>query len=209
MERSDAADAAGGAPGNKAARLLDRYELDDVAAELERGWTATGEAHRSLRELADYFNRQLLAHRLQANAQQTLKGEVETLYALLTDDDVSDGDRVRARRRLEQVGVDVDALLDEFVSYQTIRRYLTDHRDATYSPAETDQVEKAIEDLQRLRGRVEAVTEGKLETLRETDRLSLGDFRVTVDVQVYCEACGTQHRVDDLLAAGGCECRRE
>lgn len=66
------------------------------------------------------------------------EGEVETLYALLTDEDVSDDDRLRARRRLEQDGIDVDALQDEFVSYQTIQRYLQDHRGASSTSEERD-----------------------------------------------------------------------
>lgn len=201
----DPADSAGRSD-NKVARLVAQYEMDAVAAELERSWTATGAEHRSLRDLADYFNQQLLERRLAAGGQQTLKGEVETLYGLLTDDDVSDGDRIRAQRRLEQEGIDVDALLDEFVSYQTIRRYLKDHREASYTPEEVDQVEKVSQDLQQLRGRVEAVASGKFENLRETGRLSLGEFRVAVDVRVYCEDCGTQYRASELLEQGGCAC---
>lgn len=36
------------------------------------------------------------------------------------------------------------------------------------------------------------MTTGKLENLRETGQLSLGEFRVSVDVPVYCVPCVTQ-----------------
>lgn len=191
---------------NKVARLVGEYELADVAVELEEGWAATGDAHRSLRELADYFNEQLLEQRLAAAGQRALRGEVETLYSLLTDDDVSEGDRVRARRRLEQQGIDTDELLDEFVSYQTMRRYLKTYRDVTYTREESDRLETEARNVQQLQGRVEAVTENKLRSLRNSSRLSLGEFRVTTDVHVYCEDCGTRYSATELLKREGCEC---
>jgi hypothetical protein len=53
-----------------------------------------------------------------------LEGEVEHTYHLLTDDEVSSGDRRRAERRLERQGIDIDTLRSDFVSYQAIRMYL-------------------------------------------------------------------------------------
>lgn len=193
-------------PGKKVARLIDEYDLVGTAAELERAWTAQGEGHRSLRKLTQEFNERLLEHRLTENGQQPLKGEVETLYSLLTGEDVSESDRVRARRRLEQQGIDVEQLLDEFVSYQTVRRYLKHHRGVTYAREETDRLETEAQNLQQLSGRISAVTEGKLESLRDADDLSVGQFRVAVDIRVYCEGCQTQYSVDELLDYGGCAC---
>lgn len=193
-------------PKNKMDRLVKQYGLTDTADEIECAWTATGDEHRSLRELADQFNRELLECRLAEVGQQTLKGEAETLYGLLTGDDVSDGDRIRARRRLEQQGIDVRTLLDEFVSYQTVRRYLKNHRETSYTPEEVDRVEKANDDLQQLRGRVEAVATGKLEDLSKGQDLILGDFGVSVEIRIYCEDCETQYPASELLERGSCGC---
>jgi hypothetical protein len=210
MDEQDAdgpvAESSGGTPpSNKVARLVEEYELGSVAAEMERSWTATGDRHRSLRDLAGYFNQRLLERRLTASGVQPLEDQVETLYPLLRGDE-SEGDRVRARRRLERAGIDAEALLDEFVSYQTVRRYLEDHRGATYTREESDQVEAVRETLQRLRGRVQAVATGKFERLRESSRLSVGEFQLTVDIRVYCEECERQYQASALLERGGCEC---
>jgi hypothetical protein len=212
MDESDTSDPSAesgterGRPRNKIAQLVDEYELIDVAVELEEGWAATGDAHRSLRELADYFNERLLERRLAVAGQRALRGEAETLYSLLTDEDVSEGDRIRARRRLEQQGIDTDGLRKEFVSYQTMRRYLRTHRDVTYTREESDRLETDARNVQQLRGRVEAVTENNLRGLRDSSRLSLGEFRVTTEVHVYCEDCGTRYSANELLEQEGCEC---
>jgi hypothetical protein len=190
---------------SKVARLIEEYDLQGLGAEMERRWTAE-EDRSSLRELAASFNQSLLRAAMEAEGGQPLDGEVENTYRLLTDDEVGSADRTRVRRRLERDGVDVDALLDDFVTYQAVRTYLKSHRDAEYTPDETDPLEREVTNVQRLRGRVDSVTEGKLEQLRDAGDLTLGEFRTLVDVRVVCEDCNSQYDVVDLLEAGGCDC---
>lgn len=189
----------------KVAILIDEYDLQGIGTELEQLWTAD-EDRRSLRELADHFNRRLLQQALNEANIQTLDGEVENSYRLLTDEDVTDADRTRIRRRLERDGVDVDALLDDFVTYQSIRTFLQKHRGAKYAPDTKDPLEREAETIRQLRGRVVSVTEGAIDRLRNSDQLTLGEFRTLVDVQVVCEECNTQYDVDELCERGGCDC---
>jgi hypothetical protein len=208
MTESSGTDGSGRGRRSKVARLIEEYELEGLGAEMERLWT-DDEDRRSLRDLATRFNQELLARTLEEAGVQQLDGEVENTYRLLTADDVGGADRTRVRRRLEREGVDLDALLDDFVTYQAVRTYLRSHREAEYTPAETDPIERETRNLQRLRGRIDTVTEGKLEQLREDDQITLGEFRTIVDVRVICEDCGGQFDVVDLLADGGCDCARE
>jgi hypothetical protein len=199
---------AGGTPGrpSKVARLIEQHGFDEVGAELERRWTADDPDERqSLRELASYFNRRILAAALADTGVQPLDGEVSNLYRLLTGDDVSVAERTRAERQLERDGVDVDELRADFVSYQAIRTYLTSHRDAEYDRDEGESLERALESIQRLRSRTASVAESRLEQLRASDRLSLGSPRVTVEVRVLCEDCGAQFDVAEL-DDDGCDC---
>jgi hypothetical protein len=193
---------------SKVIRLIEEYDLQGIGAELEQLWTAD-EDRRSLRALADYFNRHLLEAALDSAGVQHLDGEPENTYRLLTDDDVSSADRTRVRRRLERDGLDVDELEGNFVTYQAIRTYLKDHRGAEYTPDETDPLEREKSNVQQLRGRMAAVTEGKLEQLRDSDRLELGDFRTLAEIQIVCEDCNTPFDVVELLERGGCNCRSE
>lgn len=197
-------------PQAKVARLIEAYELEGLGDELLERWTRTEDRH-SLRDLATYFNRQLLQATLDREGADPLAGETENLYRLLTDDDVTSGVRQEARDHLEQRGVDVEALEQDFVSYQAVRTYLKSYRDA--SPPETsatpDEVrsEKA-EMIQRLKNRLQKVARQALTDLKSSGHLVLGDFNIMVTVRVHCADCSTQRSVSELLSAGGCECDR-
>lgn len=192
---------------SKVNRLIETYELHGLGGELERLWTADGsEKRKSLRELATVFNRRLVESAMVDAGMQSLDGEVENIYRLLTDDRVTSADRTRTRRRLERDGVDVDALQADFVSYQAIRTYLTDYRDASYTK-NAESTKSIKETIQQLRSRITEVTESKLSRLAKRDELIPGDFRVIVDVRAVCEHCGTQTDVIALIDDGGCDCQ--
>lgn len=190
---------------SKVARIIEKYDLDGLGAELERKWTASGDERASLRQLAETFNRRVLAGALRKAGGRPLDGEVANLYRLLEAPDIGAADRTRARRRLQREGVDVDGLTDEFVSYQAVRTYLTNHRGVTYEP-EAESTAAADETIARLQTRLEAVTEDKLESARKRGAITLGEHDVTVAVHVACRDCGRQLDVGTLLADGGCDC---
>ena len=190
---------------SKVARLIKEHGLEGLGADMEARWTAE-EDRMSLRALAAYFNQEVLRTRLEAAGITMLDGELENIYRLLTDDDVSAAERTQVRRRLQRDGLDVDAVEDHFVTYQAIRTYLTEYRDAEYVRDNRDPIEREVENVERLRGRVETVTSGKLEQLRERGDLSLGSFRTVVDVKVVCEDCHSQYGILDFLDRGGCDC---
>jgi hypothetical protein len=189
----------------KVARLIDEYNLDGLGEEMARRWTAEDDRW-SLRDSADHFNQAILEAAMEAEGAQLPDGEAENTYRLLTNEDVGEADKTRARRRLEREDIEVDTLLDDFVSYQAIRTFLTKHQGAEYTPDETDPLERETKNVQKLRGHIDSVTEGKLEQLRDSDELTLGEFRTLVDVRVVCEDCNRQFDVVELLEREGCDC---
>ncbi len=197
-------------PASKVARLIEEYGFDESFGDrLETLWTADRERRKSLRDLADLFNRRLLKARMTGAGMSTLDGEVDNIYRLLMADDVSSGTRVETRTRLERNGIDVDRLERDFVSYQAIRSYLKDYRDTEYVRDERDRTESVRQSIQRLRSRLRSVTETNLTQLRDTGRLVLGDYRLFIDVDVLCEDCGAQYGITELLERGGCNCRSD
>lgn len=192
-------------PRGKVARLLGEHDLDGVGDDLVEYYTRETDRY-SLRDLTALFNRRLAEAFMSAAGMRLTQNEVEQIYRSLTADDVSSGDRTRVRRRLERAGVDVDELETSFVSYEAIRTYLR-QRGATRPDSDVDQVEKDAQHLRQLKSRTTRVTEGKLENLRSTDRISLGDFRVLTEIEVYCETCESQFSVESLLEQRGCDCR--
>ncbi|EMA41675.1 rod-determining factor RdfA [Halobiforma nitratireducens] len=195
-------------PKPKVARLIEKYDLEGVGADLEQRWTRA-ENRESLRSLADSFNERLVRTALAEVGIDTIAEDVSRVYALLAGEAGSRGERTQLERRLEREGVDVETLTDEFVSYGAVRSYLTGYRDVT-PPSSDDETggdrENVARTIEGLRQRALSVTESKLERLRETDRLEVGPHRVLADVQVLCERCGKQYDVADLLESGACDC---
>ena len=190
----------------KVGRVLVEYGFEEFGDELVRLWTDEGDERYSLRELADLFNQRLLRAAMRDAGLTPLDGEVENLHRLLTDDETSAGMRTQAETTLRRDGISPEELSRDFVSHQAIHTYLTKYRDAESPTEETDPVESAMRVHGRLQSRLKAVIENNLRTLRETGRIALGSFTVSIEVRVFCEDCGTQRGVGELLRVGGCEC---
>jgi hypothetical protein len=194
---------------SKVARLIERYDLAGIGDELEHRWTRA-ENRSSLRDLADYFNKQILRSALESEDETPIDGEVANLYRLLTDGETTSGVQQQAKNRLAGRGVDPATLEDDFVSYQSIRTYLKQYRDAAPPDDQSsteDQIQRKQATIQRIVSRLAKVTEQSLTELSNTSRITLGDFSIIVTVRVHCSDCDTQQPVTDLLTNGGCACR--
>lgn len=195
---------------SKVVSIIEKYDLHSLGDQLEDRWTNPDTENRaSLRQLARYVNLQLLERAIAPTDMQLLDGELENLHDLLTADDVSSRARTEARMQLEQSGVNVEQLLEDFVSRQAIHTYLTNYRDVTQpttEPSGDQQRLNRLESIQRLRNRLESMTETVLTKLRASGHLTLGEFSVIVSVQVHCGDCDTQLPVTTLLESGSCDC---
>lgn len=195
-------------PRSKVARLTEKYDLGPAMGDrMEADWTGASGERSSLRDLADRVNRLVLRTALQDAGESALDGEVANTYRLLADDDASSGSRTEARQRLERSGVDVEELERDFVTYQAVRSYLTEYRNAEYEGPNADQRrENLAETVGRLRSRTASVIESNLRQLRDAGGITLGEFRLLVAVTVLCEDCDRQYGVKELLDHGGCDC---
>ena len=205
----DGAETTRGKTDVKVGRLIERYDLEEMERELVDRWTAPPEDRTSLRELADVFNRRLVAAAHEEADIDTVEGEAANTYRLLTDDDVSPGIRTEIRNRLARQGVDVEALEDAFVSHQAIHTYLTKYRNVTLDDNAEDPDafrEKERERILRLQSRTAAVTSDSIERLCDREYLHVTDASVLVDVRVFCEECNADFGVEELLGRDGCEC---
>ena len=196
----------GPGPKPKVVRVIEQYDLEGFGDELEHKWTRD-EDRMSLRALADEFNERLVERSLRNAAVDTLTDDSSHIYAVLTGNAGTSGEQTQLKRRLERDGVDVDTLTGDFVTYQAIRSYLTNVREASAPTKDDDTIrENAGDTIAQLRERTAAITESKLDGLESSDRLTLGEHRVRVDVRVFCEDCGKQFDVETLLENGSCGC---
>ncbi|SNR57823.1 rod-determining factor RdfA [Halorubrum vacuolatum] len=195
-------------PKNKVAKLLLEYEIEkSFGDKLVELWTANHENRESLRSLEDRFNKRLLEESVNEAGMPVLDGEMSNVYRLLTDEDVSSGKRTEVRNRLEREGINVEQLENDFVTYQAIRSYLKEYRNATYEKTDENRVEKSVETIQRLKSRTTSVVETTFTQLNENGSISIGEFRVIIDINVYCQSCGTQYGAVELLKKKNCECK--
>ncbi|QLG29635.1 hypothetical protein HUG10_18675 (plasmid) [Halorarum halophilum] len=193
-------------PNSKVARVIDEYDLDGMGERLEASWTGDGGERTSLRDLADEFNRSVLEAAIQDSGGTAVSSDVETTYRLLTDDDVSEADRMRKRRELEQDGLDVPRVRNDFVTHQAIHTYLTKYREAELPDRSADRVQRKVETLERLQGRTSVVAESTIEGLANSDDITDREYEVFVDIQVVCSECGTGYAIGELIRQGGCSC---
>jgi hypothetical protein len=193
----------------KVGRVIEEYGLSDVNDELaarRRGETGDPE---SLRDLVDYFNRAVLRSAMADADLDPLDGEVENTYRLLTDDEVSGGDRLRVRRRLERDGVELASVESSFVSHPTIGRHLEECLGVEKTRESGDRIRSAKERIFKMQSRTEAVVENTLAGLASAGLISAGNLAVTVDLGVTCQDCGAHAGAGAFVDREGCDCERE
>lgn len=199
----------GNSRGNKVERVIERWNLPDLGDELERRWLGHGRDDHSLRELTEYFNKKILTEALTKSGTVPLEGEIENFYELLTSEDVTKSDTLQAEQRLTQMGVDPDELSEDFISHQTMYRYLKNARNVQ-KQREQQPIEDVIETSRRtsirLTNRLKSVVQKNLETLNRRNGFHIGDFDVYVDIQIVCSDCGTSRNLEQILEQSGCEC---
>lgn len=200
MEQPSIGRADGGRPRVKVARVIEKYGLDGLGAELERRWLGKDEQRMSLRDLADYFNEQVLEAAIKGSDLSSIDSDVETLYQQLTDEDVSAGTRTRVERRLDRNGVDIEAITSDFVTHQSIHTYLRKYRNVSQPEATPEeQLDTARERIQKLQDRTAAVTEDALQSLQREGIVPEGDIDVLVDLQLVYTDTGEQYSVFEML----------
>jgi hypothetical protein len=187
----------------KVGRTAARYGLEGLDDELAERWSGEGDSV-GVRELAAEVNRRVLAEAMREAGTDPLDGEPENLLRLLTGD-VPAGRRLDTRRRLERRGVDVDAVLSDTVSHQTVYNHLRGCLDVSKG-TDDDRLERRGSTLYALRNRTETVTRETLVSLRDGGELDIDGFDVIVDVRVVCESCGRSRDLTTLIEAGGCDC---
>jgi hypothetical protein len=195
------------APSCKIDRTAAAYDLPMEAERLEEYWTRDDNRY-SFRDLAVYFNHQLLRGAMERAGLNPLDGEVDNTYRLLTEDNVSQGMRTQARNRLQKQGIDVDQLQSDFVSYGTVRRHLKRCLGAEREPTDTndDPAEIDAQRIAALQNRTVAVTENTLSQLASAGELAAGDIDVFVDITVSCPECGMHATVREFIDNNGCHC---
>lgn len=188
--------------GCKVGRNAARYgikELDNDLGDQRRKHQA------SLRDLADYVNAQFLDAAIDAT-NATVAGDATAIYHALTSDEIPTHRQVEVTDQLTAIGIDVEQLTDDFVSYQAIRHHLQNCLDIDTSRSGVESLEEGLNLIQWARQRAETVISRTITRLQRLGILTTGGLDVTVTVSITCESCNKVYRPTELLDQGHCAC---
>ena len=191
----------GGEPCCKVTRVAQEYHIRDVDEKLlqqrERG--------TSLRELAIFFNKQILSKALD-RATQEVVGDTETIYEVLMDDDTDRARQAELRSKLTRYNVDIDDAQQDFISHQTVQNHLNDCRELNTGRESTLDLEGGRKTIEWAQARSEGIIEQTIERLRNAGEVADTQTEVTQSVRVACSACGQSYRIEKFLEQAGCGC---
>ncbi len=191
----------------KVARVIEKHDMEGVGAQMEASWIGEDKERTSLRDLADEFNQAVLESALKKEGIPPINFEISGTYEALKHG--SGSERTRAERRIEREGIDPDGLSNDFVSHQAIHTFLKKDREASLPENETNPVEGKVQAIEKLQGRVTAVSESVISSLESADHLNHDDYDVLVDVRTVCPHCGSDYSIGELLRSGGCQCSQQ
>jgi hypothetical protein len=190
----------------KIGQIVERYGLHDFRDSLPERWRGeNGYEEMGFRKISDVFNARLLLEKLKENQDgRVFDRTAWDYYNRLTSDD-EETER-KAREELKQIGVDLDALENDFVSHQSIHRYVTNKmgvsKDSGYSPKQTTRAET----LNQIRSRTQRVLKEHVENGIEDETIALTDPAVDVEFKISCRECGESYDVDTIFGQKYCEC---
>lgn len=166
--------------GAKVRRIIRKYNLDGLGQELKQKYTGPGRRW-SLRELEEEFNLEVLDH--STRGAQVKEEEYHDCIQRLKSND-----RELTQERLRLLGVDGKEVLNDMVTYETIRLYLKNFHGATaqerfVSPS------KSAETVELLHHRLRRVLSDILERHHRRDEVP-AEPEIDSTVGVVCPDCG-------------------
>ena len=190
----------------KVDKVTDKYDLQNADERLLR---RREQEEAGLRALETYINTWILKRAMTEHGMTVLDGEEENYHRLLTSDDVMETSRREARRELEQAGIDVDELLEDFVSYQTVRKHLNECLGEDTGEEYTPDVEDGRDTFAALAERVKNVVSRTINRFRRHDAVAIGEPDVIVSIKLRCGDCGRTHNLGAFLDDPRCACVAE
>lgn len=199
----------------KVGRDIERYRLGELDETVVR---YRQEHETSLRDLADYVNHRILEAAITDTADDVLDGKsglfgaleredaVAAIYGALYDDDVAPDRRARVRTRLEQAGVDLDSVENDFVTHTTVRRHLNECLGIDTSSEQTIDSENAKDTIEWIRTRCTAIVARTFERLQSAGQLEVRDLEVSVSIRATCTECGATFTPTEFISRGHCDC---
>lgn len=190
-------------PRKKIIRVAEQYEMNSIGEEMAKKWgVQDNEQGHTLKELRDHFNREVLRRAMMNAGMDIYPGEIEASYKYLFDDAEPESMKKDVEIRLEENGVDVDQIVDDFInSPQTILNYLHEVEGVELQREKDSRTssEKSLNHIQSLNKRYENVVRKILDRLVRTDKLPESDYSIEINCIVTDENKNETRYIEELL----------
>lgn len=190
-------------PKKKIVRVSEEYDLGGIGEEMAEKWVnPSSENRHTLEDLRDLFNKRVLKTAMKRAGAEVAPGEIDYTYEYLFDDSATTSEKEDTRRRLEEKGVDVEKVQDDFIaSPQTIHNYLRQVEGVELNPDTGDETEKekTLTHIKSLERRYETIVDNVLSRLITKGELPESEYIIDVDCTVKDVETGEERYVEDLL----------
>lgn len=190
-------------PKKKIVRVTEEYGLEGIGEEMAEKWVDTNSEDRhTLEDLRDLFNKRVLKTAMKQSGAEVVPGEIEYTYEYLFDESVAPSEKEDTRHRLEEKGVDVEKVQNDFIgSPQTIHNYLRQVEQVELNPDTDDKTEKekTLTHIKSLERRYETIVDNILSRLIKKGEISQSEYIIDVDCTVKNVETGEEQYVEDLL----------
>jgi hypothetical protein len=194
--------------GCKVDAIIETYGLasaDPVYESIDEGllarWTGAGDrSSMGYRSLTEWFNKRLLKRVYDEHGRGSVAARLDSDYGRLRSDDDFVREEIIGSLRVE--GIDGEALVQDLVSWGTMRTHLNDCLDGEKAPqnASTDWERESIEMAKSIAKRK---TESALSALSEKGEIAgAADTGIGVQIQLSCASCPTRVSFDVALERG-------
>lgn len=199
----------------KIGRIGNKYQLHDINDELERRRRNDG---ASLRKLADYVNQRVLQASLNDADTQHLddlqwgindEEVIKSVYDTLSEDDISAERIVRVKSQLENIGIDVEMLTNDWVTHPTVRNHFRNCLDIDTSREQVITIDDAIDTVEWARARCSGVIDTTFDRLKKANLVKINNHDISITVRITCTECGEIYRPIHLIKQRSCSCYQD
>lgn len=182
--------------GHKLLRIIRKYDMVGYGKEIAKQYSKSGKHRKSLRDLEKEINTKIL-DRATRDAPQITREEYEDCVDRLRSDE-----RELTKTKLDNLGVDGAEILDDMMTYETVRGYLMHHQN-TIADIKRTKPDDEAQTVENLEYRAVMVVTDALE--RQYDRGNLpADPEVEINIQADCPECGATIGVTEYLRLKTC-----
>ena len=193
----------------KLGRVIDKHGLHDFHDRLPAMWLGEdGYSETSVRRLAELVNIKVIHSHLEDAIDDPIDGEAEDILKRLKSEDPDK--QIGQEQRLEKLGIDPEELRNEFISHQSMYRYLTVALELEKEEDMSNIKEETLRSFRNLSEKQKLIAENKLKTLSNNDELDVDPEDIDVTILMYqnCSECFEQHSVLEFAEHGGCPNRK-